>query len=107
MFLGFAVVFVNRQISSNSYEFFQIIGEGIFFKVKLVWYILIGLEVIMKVFQKIEQSFFRIKKFFYEVYSLRVLNFLNIIKLFEVIDIKEILFFIIQYVSGKTCQIIQ
>lgn len=103
MLPGLAAASANRQTSSNSYELLQTIGEGTFSKVKLAWYIPTGPEVTMKVLQKIEQSFSRTKKLLHEAHSLRALNHSNIIKLSEVIDTKETLFLITQYVSGKTC----
>ncbi|KAF5922661.1 hypothetical protein HPG69_008034 [Diceros bicornis minor] len=99
MLPGPAATSSDKRTLINNYEFIKTIGEGSFAKVKLAHHIPTGTEVAIKVIEKNQLSSTGIKTLSLEFQSLKALERLNIIKLFEVIDTKERLFLTMEHMS--------
>ena len=89
----------NKIAHIDYYEIFQTIGEGHFAKVKLARHVLTMGVVAIKAINKTNQSFSRLQELFWEVNSLRIVNYPNIVKLLELIDTEETLFIVMEYLS--------
>ena len=89
MLLGLEATSANKTTCINNYELLNTIGEGSFTTVKVGREIPTGTEVAVKIIEKPQQSFYRNKKLFREVYTLRACNHPDFAKLLEVIDTEE------------------
>ena len=86
----------------NQYQIKEIIGEGMFGKVKLAIHLLTNEKVAIKIFDKGKIKTKKEKEYIErEIAILKKLNHYNTIKLFNIIQNDEYIFLIQEYISGK------
>ena len=86
----------------NQYQIKEIIGEGMFGKVKLAFHLLTNEKVAIKIFDKGKIKTKKEKEYIErEINILKKLNHYNTIKLYNIIKNDEFIFVIQEYISGK------
>lgn len=81
MLQGFAAVHTNEDIHIDSYQLLKTVGQDNF-KVDSAYY---GTEVAVKVINRSQQRFYGLQRLFLEIQSMKVFNYPNNMKLFEMI----------------------
>ena len=86
----------------NQYQINEIIGEGMFGKVKLAIHLLTNEKVAIKIFDKGKVKTKKEKEYIErEIAILKKLNHYNTIKLYNIIQNDDFIFLIQEYISGK------
>ena len=86
----------------SQFQIKEIIGEGMFGKVKLAIHLLTNEKVAIKIFDKGKIKSKKEKEYIdREIAILKKLNHYNTIKLYNIIQNDEFIFFIQEYISGK------
>ncbi|XP_070097825.1 serine/threonine-protein kinase MARK2-like [Equus caballus] len=100
MLPGLAATSAGRQPCPRDYQLRRTLGEGSFGIVKLALHVPSGTEVAVKIIQKKEQSAATAKRLLCETQGLARLRHPHILRLVEVMESKETLFIISEYVRG-------
>eukprot|EP00158_Paraphelidium_tribonemae_P005171 Partr_v1_DN27202_c0_g2_i1_m38488 putative Map microtubule affinity-regulating kinase len=86
--------------SIGNYVFSKTLGEGNFAKVKLAKHKLTGQEVAVKIIDKMQMDEKKLSKLYREVRIMKILHNPNVVKLYEVVETKNTIFLVMEYVSG-------
>lgn len=82
------------------YDSDKILGRGYFVVVKFVRYVFIGEKVVVKVIDKTKLDILVIGYFFQEVRCMKLVQYFNIVRFYEVIDIQIKFYFILEFGDG-------
>ena len=92
---------MKSQKTVGAYLMGKTIGQGTFGKVKLGTHIQTKEKVAIKVLEKLKiNDLADIERITREIYILKLIRHPNVVQLFEVIDLQDKLYLIMEYVSG-------
>eukprot|EP00729_Bicosta_minor_P002963 gene2963-26851_t len=91
---------MGMQQTIDNYRIGKTIGKGNFAKVKLAVHVMTGVEVAIKIIDKLNLNEDSLSKLWREVKIMKVMDHPNIVKLIEVIDTESTMYLVLEYAAG-------